>query len=259
VDRHAAATRFGDSVSEAGYTPQSMPARTRRALAERGARPVVGDLARWGTGLVTGLPWSIAGSHGDFELDGRRYRYLFHRHKFTWLTERAVEVPVAQALVDQHAPDRVLEIGNVLAHYRPQQYVVVDKYEQAPGVLNRDVLDLEGLGDFDLVVAISTLEHVGWDESPQDPDKAARAVNVLRSLLAPGGLLAITVPVGYNPAFDAALRSGEVPLDRAVALRRAGGNRWREVTPADVWSVPYDFLLYRARGVLFGFIQRPAA
>ena len=239
-----------------GYTPQSMPDRTRRAVAARGARPVAGDLARWGADLVAGLPWTVAGSHGEFELDGRRYPYLFHRHKFTWLTERAVEVPVAQALVDQHSPDRVLEIGNVLSHYRPQQHQVVDKYEQAPGVINRDVLELEGLDEFDLIVAISTLEHVGWDESPREPAKAARAVSVLRSLLAPGGLLAITVPVGYNAAFDAVLRSGEVPLDRAVALRRAGGTRWREVTAAVVWSVPYDFLLYRARGVLFGFIER---
>jgi SAM-dependent methyltransferase len=165
---------------------------------------------------------------------------------------------VAQALVDQHAPDRVLEIGNVLSHYRPQEHRVVDKYEQAPGVLNRDVLDLGGLGQFDLIVAISTLEHVGWDETPRDPAKAARAVSLLRSLLTPGGLLAISVPVGYNAAFDAALRSGEVPLDRALALRRAGGTRWQEITPAAVWSVPYDFLLYRARGVLFGFIEGPA-
>jgi SAM-dependent methyltransferase len=243
-------------VSDNGYTPQSMRARTQRALSARGARPVVGDLARWGTGLVAGLPWTLAGSHGDFVLDGRRYRYLYSRHKFTWLTERAVEVPVAQALVDGYAADRVLEIGNVLSHYRPQQHQVVDKYETAPGVRNEDVLDLEGIGEFDLIVAISTLEHVGWDEAPRDPAKAAKAVGRLRSLLAPGGVLAITVPVGYNPAFDAALRSGEVALDRAVALRRAGGTRWREVPPADVWSAPYDFLLYRARGVLFGFIER---
>ena len=243
-------------MSDTGYTPQSMLERTRRALAARGARPVVRDLARWGTSLVAGVPWTLAGSHGTFELDGQRYHYLYNRHKFTWLTERAVEVPVAQALVDEHASDRVLEIGNVLSHYRPQQHLVVDKYEQAPGVLNRDVLDLGGLGQFDLIVAISTLEHVGWDESPRDPAKAQRAVKVLRSLVAPGGLLAITVPVGYNTAFDAALRTGEVPLNRAVALRRAGATKWREVAPAEVWSVPYDFLLYRARGVLFAFIRR---
>lgn len=235
-----------------------MPDRTRRALAARGVAPVAGDLARWGTGAVAGLPWTLAGSRGEFELDHQSYRYLFHRHKFTWLTERAVEVPVMQALVDGHPAERVLEIGNVLSHYRPQRHVVVDKYEDAPGVLNRDVLELGGLGEYDLIVAISTLEHVGWDESPREPARAARAVGVLRSLLAPGGLLAITVPVGYNASFDAALRSGEVPLGRAVALRRAGGTRWREVAVDEVWSAPYDFLLYRARGVLFGFIERPS-
>jgi SAM-dependent methyltransferase len=236
-----------------------MPERTRRALAARGLRPVAGDLARWGTDALAGLPWTLAGSRGGFELGGRRYRYLFHRHKLTWLTERAVEVPVIQALVDRHPPERVLEIGNVLSHYRPQRHAVVDKYEHARGVLNRDVLDLGGMGPFDLIVAISTLEHVGWDESPRDPAKAPRAVGVLRSLLAPGGQLVITVPVGYNAAFDAALRAGEVPLRCADAIRRAGGTRWREVAPEEVWRAPYDFLLYRARGVLFGFIDRAGA
>ena len=149
-------------------------------------------------------------------------RYLYNRHKFTWLTERAVEVPVAQALVDGHAADRVLEIGNVLSHYRPQQHVVVDKYEQARACSTATCSTLGGLGRFDLIVAVSTLEHVGWDESPRDPAKAKRAIDVLRSLLAPGGLLAITVPVGYNPAFDAALSSGEVPLD---SRRRAAPSR----------------------------------
>ena len=36
-------------------------------------------------------------------------------------------------------------------------------------MLNLDVLDLDDLGPFDLIVAVSTLEHVGRDESPRDP------------------------------------------------------------------------------------------
>jgi SAM-dependent methyltransferase len=242
-------------VSEAGYTPQSLPARTRRALAARGLRAVAGDLARWGADAAVGLPWTLAGAHGGFELAGERYPYLAHRYKLTWLTERAVEVPVVQAVVDRHAADRVLEVGNVLSHYRSQRHLVVDKYERAPGVINRDVLELDALGRFELIVAVSTLEHVGWDEQPRDPGKAIRSVAALRSLLDPGGLLVITVPVGYNPPFDAALRAGEVPLRGAAALRRVSGTRWREVGVADVWSAPYDFLLYRARGVLFAFVE----
>lgn len=224
----------------------------------RGVRPVVGDLARFGTQALAGLPWAVRGSRGTFELMGRRYPYLRHGHKLTWLTERAVEVPVAQAIVDGAAGKRVLEVGNVLSHYGPQTHVVLDKYEHAPGVLNRDVLELDGLGQFDLIVAISTLEHVGWDEAPRDPGKPLRAIGALRSALAPGGLLVITAPVGYNPALDAAFRSGEAGLSRATALgREPGTTRWRELATDDVWTTPYDFLIFRARAVLFGFIDAP--
>jgi SAM-dependent methyltransferase len=238
-----------------GYTPQPLAARTRGAARARGLRPVAGDLTRWGMRALAGSPWSLPGSHGRFLFQGERYAYLFHRYKLTWLTERAVEVPVVQALVDRQAPGRVLEVGNVLARYRRQTHLVVDKYERAPGVLNLDVLDLDRHGEFDLIVSISTLEHVGWDEHPRDPAKAPRAVAALRALLAPGGRLVLTVPIGYNPAFDAALREGAISLSATAALRRAGGGtRWREVAPGEVWSAPYDFLLYSARGVLFAFI-----
>ena len=150
----------------------------------------------------------------------------------------------------------MLEVGNVLSHYGQQDHVVLDKYEQAAGVLNRDVLELDGLGPFDLIVAISTLEHVGWDERPREPAKALRAVRALTAKLAPGGRLVFTVPIGYNPSFDAALRSGELELSHTAALRRIGsGTSWREVAPAEVWSASYDFLLYRANGVLLAFIR----
>ncbi|MGO9960659.1 MAG: class I SAM-dependent methyltransferase, partial [Solirubrobacteraceae bacterium] len=242
-----------------GYTPQALRARTRAAIGARGVRPVAGDLARFAGRALAGYPWTLAGGgHGRFHFRGQSHPYLYRRHKRTWLTERAVEVPVIQAIVDRHADKRILEVGHVLGHYRPQSHLVIDKYEQAPGVLNRDVLALGDLGGaFDLIVAISTLEHVGHDEQPRDPDKARRAVAALRERLAPGGRLVLTVPVGYNPAFDAALRSGAIAVGETAALRRVGGaTRWREVAPADVWSAPYDFLLYSARGVLFAFIER---
>jgi SAM-dependent methyltransferase len=239
-----------------GYTPQPLTTRTRDAARRRGVRPVAGDLVRWGLRLVVGTPWSLAGHHGTFQLAGTRHAYLYHRYKRSWLTERAVEVPVAQAEVDRCAGARVLEVGHVLGHYRPDNHhVVVDKYEQAPGVLNRDVLDLGDLGAFDLIVAVSTLEHVGHDESPRDPAAAPRAVAALRRRLAPGGRLLLTIPAGYNAAFDAAIAGGSIPTQSLTALRRVGGGtRWREVTPAEAWRAPYDFLLYSARAVLFAVI-----
>jgi SAM-dependent methyltransferase len=243
-----------------GYMPQPVPARVARAMRLRGARPVIGDLARWGSRLVAGMPRAIARQpRGEFSFEGERYRYLFHPHKWTWLTERAVEVPVVQAAVDQHAGRRVLEVGNVLSHYRRQSHLVVDKYERAPGVLNRDVLELDDLGRFDLIVAISTIEHVGWDEEPRDPAKAQEALRRLEAMLAPGGRLVVTLPVGYNASLDAAIRDGSLRVPHLGALRReAGGTRWRQAPPQEVWPAPYDFVIYRARAVLIAVFDRPA-
>ena len=246
-------------MTETGYIPQPLLARVRDAARTRGVRPVAGHCSRWAGRALVGLPWTLTGSRGRFDLQGEAYPYLFHRYKHSWLTERAVEVPFVQAIVDRHAGRRMLEVGNVLSHYRAQDHLVVDKYERAPGVLNRDVLELDGLGPFDLIVAISTLEHVGWDELPREPDKAARAVSALRELLAPGGKLLITVPVGYNAAFDSALRSGAIPISASAAMRRIGeGRYWRELPPDEVWPAPYDFLLYAARGVFFAWIESDA-
>lgn len=246
-------------MSEAGYIPQPPLARIRDAAHSRGVAPVVLDLAEWGGRWLAGVPWTLASSRGEFTFQGQSYPYLFHRHKHTWLTERAVEIPVVRAIVERYAGRRILEVGNVLAHYGHHNHLVVDKYERAPGVLNRDVLELEDLGQFDLVVAISTLEHVGVDELPHAPEKAIRAVLALRALLAPGGQLVLTVPVGYNPDLDAALRDGVIPLRASAAMRRVGDSRfWREVQPEQVFSAAYDRLLFNAHGVLFGLLDAPA-
>jgi SAM-dependent methyltransferase len=233
-----------------GYTPPGLTERMREARRAEGTAHVARALGRYGAGLLTGLPWTARGSRGRFRVGGEEYPYLFHRYKATWLTERAVEVPVVQRLVDRE-PGRVLEVGNVLSHYRAQKHTVVDKYERGPGILNRDVLDLGELGSFDLVVAISTLEHVGWDEEPRRPDAAAEALAALRGVLAPAGRLVLTHPVGYNPHLDEALRTGGVQVSRATALRRTGRTRWVEVSPDEAWRAPYDFLLYSARAVVF--------
>jgi SAM-dependent methyltransferase len=244
-------------VSEDGYIPPPPVTRVRDAVSRRGIVPVGMHLARWGGEWLAGLPRTFGGlqpSTGWFSFQERSYPYLFHRYKHSWLTERTVEVPVVQALVDDARArgGRILEVGNVLSHYRPQTHLVVDKYERAPGVVNRDALELADLGTFDLIVAISTLEHVGHDELPREPGKALRAALALQAMLAHGGELVITLGVGYNAAFDADLRDGSLPRSRVTAMRRVGhGRRWREVPPDAVWSAPYDFLLYAAGGVVF--------
>jgi SAM-dependent methyltransferase len=180
-----------------------------------------------------------------FRYGGRRYRYAFRMYNETYNNERAVELPVVWRILRGAAGTRVLEVGNVLSHYYPISHPVVDKYEQAPGVLNCDVVDYNPGDRFDLIISISTLEHVGWDEEPRDPDKILVAIDHLTDLLAPGGRLVFTIPLGYHTGFDAHLKAGGLKLDERHYLTRiAEPCTWVEVPIEQVgWTYPGNLLI----------------
>ena len=220
------------------YTQPTFARRLREHVREQGPARVAARMTRWAADAA------VPRAH-EFTLGGERYRGLRRLYGRTWVTERAVEVPVAQRLLERHSGERILEVGNVLSHYGPVEHDVVDRYEAAPGVRNVDVLDLAPEPSYDLIVSVSTLEHVGRDETPPEPERAVRALEHLRRLLRPGGVLFATVPAGYNRALDDALSRG---THHVRAMRRAP---WREVPPAEALACPYDFLVYRAEAVLF--------
>ncbi len=220
------------------YAQPGFARRLRDHAREEGIARVAARMARWAAAAA--VPRG-----GEFTLGGESYPLLRRAYGLTWVTERAVEVPVAARLLERHRGEQILEVGNVLSHYMPIAHEVVDKYEEVPGVRNVDVLDLPAEPAYDLVIAISTLEHVGRDETPREPARAVHALEHLRGLLRPGGTLFATVPVGYNPELDAALAAGPYELR---AMRRAP---WREVDPAEAFQCPYDFLVYSAAAVLF--------
>jgi SAM-dependent methyltransferase len=220
----------------------------RRTARDRGGPAVARDCAVWGAEWAIGR-WRRP---APFHFDGREYLTLHHPYRFTWLNERAVEVPVFRRLVEE-ASGSVLEVGNVLSHYMPCRHDVVDKYEAAEGVVSADVLEFEPESRYRLIISISTLEHVGFDERSRDPEKPLRAVERLRSLLEPGGRLVFSLPVGYNPDLDRRVREGALDLDQCGGLRRER-RRWREVSCHEAWDAPYDELLYRASGVVISTV-----
>jgi SAM-dependent methyltransferase len=164
-----------------------------------------------------------------FTLDGRDYDYVWHEHADTWRSERAVEIPIALAEHATAHPARTLEVGNVLPNFAGTSHHVLDKYERTPGVQNEDAVSFSG-GPYDLIVSVSTLEHIGYDEDPREPDKAARAVRNLLGLLAPGGTMLATMPIGHNRDLDDALMGGA--LGGTVSyLRRIKWLKWEQVEP----------------------------
>jgi hypothetical protein len=182
---------------------------------------------------------------------GVDYRYFYHAYNQTYCNERAVEIPLVWPLVQGAPPERVLEVGNVLGHYFATRHNVVDKYERAPGVHNVDVVDFRPTRPYDLIVSISTLEHVGFNEQPLEPEKPWRAIRNLQRALSSQGRLVITVPIGANPHLDRMLEEGRIPLDDPVCLRRISrDNRWRQVPWEDIHQARYGRPYRNANGVL---------
>ena len=103
----------------------------------------------------------------NFIFRGKSYRYFYDIINNTWMNERSVEISIVMKMVNENKGKRILEIGNVLSNYYDVPHDVVDKYEKAPNVINQDVVDFKTNDKYDLIVSISTLEHVGWDEEPQ--------------------------------------------------------------------------------------------
>lgn len=165
-----------------------------------------------------------------FTFRGVEYRYFNRGYKLTWLTERCVEVPIVLELLSAYRGKEVLEVGNVIQHYFPLEHDVVDKYEKAPGVVNRDVVDFDSGKRYDLIVSISTLEHVGFDEYSKEPLKVDKAMDNLLVLLAPGGKMVVTVPIGYNPEVDKLLQTKWPSIADIYYLRKTSWrNDWEEV------------------------------
>lgn len=195
-----------------------------------------------------------------FEVDGRRLRYFYHRYNMTWANERAIEIPIALSYLHRFRGRRVLEVGNVLANYFPVTHEVLDKYEQVSGVIHADVAAYRPADGYDLILSISTLEHVGYDESPRDPRKLFVALDNLQRLLRPGGLLAFTVPLGYNPLVDEMAFDSPARLTRRIFLRRVSrDNRWRQVTQAEVANAKYEGHFSYANELMLAEVRKDPA
>lgn len=214
-------------------------------------------------GLVWPLPLAmygrsaLNGSGSTFVLGGTRYRYLWHPHMATWTTERAVELPVAWHRVRSADPASTLEVGNVLSHYFPTAHAVVDKYEQAPGVINEDVVSFSPSRRYELIISVSTLEHVGWDEQPKDAAKVFRAIDHLRDLLTDDGELVFTIPKGWHTELDRRLSEWSIPLAERLCLKRMSADgRWMQVECGELEDVQYGSPYHCANGVWIGVIRR---
>jgi len=212
---------------------------------------------------------------GNFKFQNKQYKYFWHKYGITSNTERAVEIPIIRDMIKNNKSKRILEVGNVLSHYYPTDHDVLDKYERGEKVINKDIVDYNPSKKYDLIVTISTLEHIGLDEKPDDilkvtlwkdpvkhlknidPIKILKVIEHLKEITAEGGKIIITIPLGYNENTEKLIFSGAIKFNNLYFLKRISSNNlWREVKYESIKGAKYNYPFARANGLLIGIINK---
>jgi septal ring factor EnvC (AmiA/AmiB activator) len=148
--------------------------------------------------------------------DFKSKKLYYNRIQYNNPSERAVEVPIGfdflAANIEESA--RVLEVGNVLSCYENTlskeigiiSREIVDKFEKGLGIDNQDLMELNPPDKYNLIVCISTVEHIGQEVDPtggygehtdsRDREAPLKAIVKIYDLLAVNGKALITVPFG---------------------------------------------------------------
>jgi len=167
-----------------------------------------------------------------FFWNGQRLEYFDHPYNHTALNMRRVEIPIAWWFLRQKPGARILEVGNVLSHYGPVAWPVVDLHEK--GAINEDVMVWEPEEPVDLLISISTVEHI-------ETARPSQVLDRFRSFLAPGGQAVVTAPTGYNQALDRELRAGTLGADETWFMRVRPDRipvEWNECTMEEALAMP---------------------
>jgi hypothetical protein len=178
--------------------------------------------------------------------EGAALEYFYAKYNITWVTERVLEVPIGLHCLKRAGPAQTLEVGNVLGHYIQPGHTVLDKFERAPGIVNEDILEFRPGRKFDLIISISTFEHIGYeDDGPSDPEKIRAAIAACQRLLSPQGRLVITVPFGYNASMDQYIAEGRILPAKATFYEKTTNLDWKETSKSEAlkrkYARPYSY------------------
>jgi hypothetical protein len=191
-----------------------------------------------------------------FVFRGRKYSYFHHYYNTTWYNERAVEIPIIVEIIEQYLGREILEVGNVMSHYFNIDHDVIDKYERGTRVINEDAADFRSIKLYDLIISVSTLEHIGWDESPREDTKILHVLNNLKGLLSENGIMVITLPSGYNLILEKFLRTKVIQFDEQYCLKRISkSNEWEEISCEELYNIQYDRPFPGANGLVIAIVK----
>jgi len=188
---------------------------------------------------------------------GNKYQYFYHLYNVTFRNERCVELPIVQHFIENSASKEILEVGNVMNNYFEFEHDVVDKYDSGKGIISEDIVNFNPNKKYDVIVSISTLEHVGWDELPKEESKVMKAIEHLKGLLKNDGVMIVTMPLGYNHYFDKTIMTNIAGFTKMHFMQRISrDNKWQEIKISDINSIQYGTPFPFANGLIIGCYEK---
>ena len=190
-----------------------------------------------------------------FDYNDHKLEYFHHPKNLVWTNERSIEIPIIMDYLKKSSAQNILEVGAVLPHYYPQlQHDVVDKFEKMVGVINEDVITFHPQNKYDLIVSISTLEHVGFEDDLRDSEGILKALNNLKeNCLAEKGRMVITLPLGYNKDVDWYLFNKRLGFSQEYYFKRKNVlNIWEKIKSEEAKKIKFSG--FSAQGIVIGII-----
>lgn len=181
---------------------------------------------------------------------GKKFEYLIHPYNLSWTNERTIEIPIIMDYIKSSDKKNILELGAVLTHYYPVDWDIVDKFETGKGITNIDIMDYQPKKKYDLIVSISTLEHVGFDDEYK-PEKIIQAIEKLKKLLNKNGEIIVSMPLGYNHFMDKKISEDKLGFDEVFFLKRINRkNKWKEAKFNEIKKIKYNYPYNNANAIV---------
>ena len=130
----------------------------------------------------------------------------------------------------------------MLKHYSfssKNKWIVVDRYEKFENVINEDIVEYKPEKKFDLIISVSTIEHIGIEG---DRNKAKYAIDyIVNSCLNKNGRFVFTIPIGYNEYLDKQIFNNQISFSEKHYFIKFDRNTWLEASEDQVLDSKYDF------------------
>ncbi|MBD3249159.1 hypothetical protein GF336_03880 [Candidatus Woesearchaeota archaeon] len=202
--------------------------------------------------------WRYFKKNKKFAFKDETLYYFYHPYNHAYINERTIEIPLILSFIRKYTfGAKILEIGNVLSHYIETDWDILDKFEEQDNVINKDIVDFKPAEKYDLIVSISTMEHVGFDEAVKDNKKIlASILHIKKNCLKKEGKFVFTVPIGWNKNLDNILKRDAIDFSEVYYFKRISWNNdWRLSAKGDVLKTKFAKPCIGANGIVLGVVS----